>query len=221
VIEAIGVLAGAFAIAGLWLVGSPRTGTWVSSGLVAIFAGLLHGPLALVLAAALIALAWWRKVRPHGGVVFGAYLALTLVHGGSAPAAITGDAAPTSLNTALREPVTPDSWAQALLGQLGIAATSEDVRAIVAWERAEGGHWSNSARFNPLNTTQQEPGSAPMNSVGVQAYTSWDQGLAATVQTLKNGRYEGVLVALRQGQCAPCVASAVGASPWGTGRFPT
>lgn len=86
-IEAIGVLAGAFAIAGLWLIGSPRTGTWICSGLVAIFAGLLHGPLGLVAAAALIALAAWRKVRPHGGVVLGAYLALTLVHGGSAPAA--------------------------------------------------------------------------------------------------------------------------------------
>lgn len=217
-IEAIGILAAALAIAGLWLLGSPRTGTWACSGLVAIFAGVLHGPLALLLGGGLIALAWWRKVRPHGGVVLGAYLALTLVHGSVPPAASDAPAISTSLNVGAGD-VTPASWAQALLGGLGIAATTENVRAIVAWERAEGGHWSNSARFNPLNTTQQMPSSQSMNSVGVQAYTSWSQGIAATVQTLRNGRYEGVLVALRQGQCAPCVASAVGASPWGTGRF--
>jgi hypothetical protein len=128
-------------------------------------------------------------------------------------------AAPVTTTYALTDSTTPTTWAQALLGALGDPATSENVRAITSWERAEGGHWSNSARFNPLNTTQKEPGSAAMNSVGVQAYTSWDQGLAATVATLRNGRYGGILAALAAANCAPCVAAAVGASPWGTGRF--
>lgn len=114
---------------------------------------------------------------------------------------------------------TPTSWAQALLGDLGDAATAADVQAITAWERAEGGHWSNSARFNPLNTTEREPGSWPMNPVGVQAYPNWAEGFAATLATLRNGRYGGILAALAAGNCAPCVADAVGASPWGTGRF--
>lgn len=117
--------------------------------------------------------------------------------------------------------VTPASWAQALLGSLGDQATAENVRAVTAWERAEGGHWSNAAAHNPLNTTQPEPGSWPVNGVGVQAYPSWNEGLAATVATLQNGRYGAVLSALRVGDCAPCVAGAVGASPWGTGVFPT
>lgn len=116
-------------------------------------------------------------------------------------------------------PYTPTTWAIALLGEIGRPATPQNTVAVTAWERAEGGHWANSARFNPLNTTQRMPGSAPMNSVGVQAYTSWRQGLDATTITLRNGRYGGVLQALGRGNCAPCVADAVGASPWGTGRF--
>jgi hypothetical protein len=132
-----------------------------------------------------------------------------------------GAAAPPPAANPPGGPYTPTTWAQALLGALGAPSSAENLRAITSWERAEGGNWANSARFNPLNTTQREPGSWPINSVGVQAYTSWDQGLTATVATLRNGRYGGVLAALGRGDCAPCVADAVGASPWGTGRFPT
>lgn len=118
-------------------------------------------------------------------------------------------------------PCTPESWARALLAQLGDRATPENVRAVVAWERAEGGHWTNDARYNPLNTTQRMPGSRTVNAAGVQAYRTWGDGLRATVITLENGRYGGVLSVLRAGGCALCVAEAVGASPWGTGRFAT
>lgn len=116
-------------------------------------------------------------------------------------------------------PCTPESWARALLAQLGDRATPEDVRAVVAWEQAEGGHWANAASYNPLNTTQPMRGSWTINAVGVRAYQSWGDGLRATVITLENGRYGAVLTALRGGNCAPCVAEAVGASPWGTRRF--
>ncbi len=122
--------------------------------------------------------------------------------------------------------LTPASWADALMSELQVPDSAENVRAVMAWERAEGGHWANSARFNPLNTTQPMPGSYRINclnppscTLGVQAYASWGQGLQATVQTLRNGLYGGILAALRAGSCAPCVAVAVGASPWGTGRF--
>lgn len=117
--------------------------------------------------------------------------------------------------------VTPASWADALLRSLGDQPTAENLKAITAWERAEGGHWQNRATYNPLNTTQVQAGSHAMNSVGVQAYASWSEGMAATVITLRNGRYGDILAALQGGNCAPCVASAVAASPWGTGRFPT
>jgi hypothetical protein len=32
--------------------------------------------------------------------------------------------------------------------------TPANVKAMVGWQRAEGGHWHNDARYNPLNTTQ-------------------------------------------------------------------
>jgi hypothetical protein len=111
------------------------------------------------------------------------------------------------------------SWAAALLTAGGWPRTSCNVGAITAWERAEGGHWANSARFNPLNTTQPEPGSWSMNSAGVQAYPSWRSGFAATLATLGNGHYPAILSALSAGTSARAVAGAVAASPWGTAYF--
>lgn len=125
------------------------------------------------------------------------------------------------LDGALADTVSPASWADTFLSALREPDTQANAQAIMAWERAEGGHWKNNAAFNPLNTTQREPGSWPINSVGVQAYANWDEGMTATLTTIGNGRYEGILAALSHGDCAPCVADAVAASPWGTGWFPT
>ncbi len=113
----------------------------------------------------------------------------------------------------------PSSWAQALLGYLGMPRTGQNVTAITSWELAEGGNWFNSARYNPLDTTMPEPGATSMNSVGVKAYTSWAEGFTATVATLRNGLYGPILSALQKGDDALAVAAAVAASPWGTGAF--
>ena len=115
--------------------------------------------------------------------------------------------------------VTQVTWAQAFLKSLGMPMTVDNVAAIVAWEMAEGGHWYNTAYYNPLNTTQTMPGSSSMNSVGVKAYSSWAVGLKATVITINNGFYGGILAALRAGNDGQAVAAAVAASPWGTGSF--
>jgi len=114
---------------------------------------------------------------------------------------------------------TPASWARALLAAGGWPESACNLSAVTAWERAEGGHWANAARFNPLDTTQPEQGSWPMNSVGVQAYPSWAAGFRATLTTLANGRYAAVLAALSAGTSAQAVADAAAASPWGTGPF--
>ncbi len=111
------------------------------------------------------------------------------------------------------------TWAQALLMAMRLPVTADNVAAVTAWEMAEGGHWYNTAYYNPLNTTQSMPGATVFNSVGVKAYTSWKQGLQATVITLKNGYYGGIIEALRRGNDSTAVAAAVGASPWGTGNF--
>ena len=114
---------------------------------------------------------------------------------------------------------TPRTWAVALLGADHLPQTPCNVSAVTAWEAAEGGAWQNSASGNPLNTTMPEPGSSAINSARVQAYPSWQEGFAATVATLNNGNYPGILAALRAGDNAQAVADAVGASPWGTGYF--
>lgn len=110
----------------------------------------------------------------------------------------------------------PTTWAQALLARIGAPADTENTQAVVAWEAAEGGHWHNTAKYNPLNTTQGEPGATSINSAGVKAYTSWDQGLVATTTTLQNGAYEPILSALSTGTDPQSVLDAIVASPWGT-----
>lgn len=113
------------------------------------------------------------------------------------------------------QPISPSSWASSLLHRLGIAQSPGAVQAIVGWTKAEGGH-TNGARFNFLNTTQPEPGAGNTGSQGnIKVYSSVDQGLDATVKTLRNGRYDGILHALQVGDPAG-VAHAIGASPWGT-----
>ncbi|MFD9053289.1 hypothetical protein [Streptomyces zaomyceticus] len=111
---------------------------------------------------------------------------------------------------------TPTTWAQKVLALLGVPVSDANVKAMVAWQKAEGGHWNNPDKYNPLNTTQSMPGAVATNSHGVKAYTSWDQGLTATVKTLTNGLYGGILDALRRGDSAESVVGAVTRSPWGT-----
>jgi peptidoglycan hydrolase CwlO-like protein len=111
------------------------------------------------------------------------------------------------------------TWAKALLKSLRAPLTTQNLAAVVAWEMAEGGHWNNTAHYNPLNTTWKMPGATSMNSVGVKAYVSWAQGFKATLNTLHNGLYGGILAALRAGDDAQAVADAVAESPWGTHSF--
>jgi len=108
--------------------------------------------------------------------------------------------------------VDPGLWSVDLLRLLGAPVTAENVRAISAWQQAEG----TSSRFNPLATTQWLASSSNANSVGVKNYASYEDGLNATVITLDNGYYPDILAALRSGTDAMAVANAVAASPWGT-----
>jgi hypothetical protein len=134
-------------------------------------------------------------------------------HHGAAGATTTDAAVPAGST------YTPASWAAALLPAGGWPATACNLGAIEAWESAEGGQWENSAAFNPLNTTQPEPGSWTINSGGVRAYVSWQQGFRATLTTLSYADYSGIRAALSAGDNAQAVADAVAASPWGTEPF--
>jgi hypothetical protein len=114
---------------------------------------------------------------------------------------------------------TPGDFGVALLQQLGAPVTKSNLQFIIAWANEEGGNWHNAAHFNPLNTTLMEPGATSMNSVGVKAYTSWEQGLAATSATLRNGRYNDIVAALQGGNAAQTAATTSGLVTWSGGGY--
>jgi hypothetical protein len=114
---------------------------------------------------------------------------------------------------------TPVDFASTFLQAVHEPGTPANVEAVVGWEQAEGGNWEDDARFNPLNTTYVLDGSTPINGDGVQSYSSWAVGTTATVLTIENGLYGGILAALAKGDDPVAVARAVGASPWGTPDF--
>jgi hypothetical protein len=113
---------------------------------------------------------------------------------------------------------TRETFAEAILTGLGYPVTKLAVTDIMSWEAAEGGAWNGGARYNPLNTTEPMSGATNFNSVGVKNYTSWEQGLNATVKTLENGYYTDILNALSIGGTGDFGVT-VGESPWGTETF--
>jgi murein DD-endopeptidase MepM/ murein hydrolase activator NlpD len=114
-------------------------------------------------------------------------------------------------------------FATSLLVGLGAPTTEGNVKALTTWMRFEGGHWKNSAKYNPLNTTLTVPGSTSMNSVGVKAYANWNEGLQATISTLTGSKadargYTAIVNALRSGTDPNSVLDAVNNSAWLSGK---
>ncbi len=125
-----------------------------------------------------------------------------------------GFSSPPADGSVNRAGVEPTRWATDFLTALHMPVTAENVRAVTAWEQAEG----TRARFNPLATTQAGfSGETRFNSVGVKNYATYADGIAANVRAITNGRYTNVLAALQQGNDAVAVARAIASSPWGTG----
>jgi hypothetical protein len=110
---------------------------------------------------------------------------------------------------------TPLEFAQALLDALQLPVTDNNVEALVAAQAIEGGHYHNGAHFNPLNTTMNMPGATKATGIGVMAYTSWDQGLEATVKTLQNGLYNNILTAMSESAPPDYTLHEMAVSPWG------
>jgi murein DD-endopeptidase MepM/ murein hydrolase activator NlpD len=114
-------------------------------------------------------------------------------------------------------------FATSLLAGLGAPLTEGNVKALTTWMRFEGGHWKNSANYNPLNTTLTVPGATSMNSVGVKAYANWNEGLQATISTLTGSKadargYTAIVNALRAGTDPNSVLNAVNNSAWLSGK---
>lgn len=108
-----------------------------------------------------------------------------------------------------------NQFARLLLRRLGITPRPQVLRFLAAWGQAEG----TSARYNPLGTTRDMPGATNFNSVGVKNYGSIGQGVEATARAITNGLYGNILTLMRApGARAEAMATAVAASPWGTGK---
>ncbi len=96
---------------------------------------------------------------------------------------------------------TKKAWAFTFLAGLGVANPKPDaVLLVVAWQTVE----NSGAAFNPLATTQEmypQPKDPCWNSLpsmvcGVKNYTSLEQGIEASVKTVRNGYYPTLLAFL-------------------------
>ena len=100
-----------------------------------------------------------------------------------------------------------------LLENLNAPVTFENMKFLLAWRQSEG----QGGKYNPFNTTWELEGSTPMNSHGVQNYLSLEDGMEATLKTLKNGRYDCIVSGLKNNIGASAIASCPSLETWGTG----
>jgi len=124
----------------------------------------------------------------------------------------------------LTKTTSDDEFYKSILKGVGAPITDENMKFLYAWRQAEGGK----ARNNPFNTTQPKPNSTFYNCLkkgvsgcksGVRNYMSSQDGIDATIKTLKNGRYQNIISALQSGASAEKTAMALKSSPWGTGQL--
>lgn len=113
-----------------------------------------------------------------------------------------------------------ETRAIALLNALGNTAPSFQIMDfVVQWSIAEDRGNGAIQRNNPWNTTQ--PG---FNDTGcnmddcVREYPTWDDGLAATVHTLRNGNYDALVAALLSNDPERAKAELF-ASPWASSHY--
>lgn len=88
---------------------------------------------------------------------------------------------------------TRKQWAISLAQGLGnTSPTQEIIDFIVGWSAKETGVQTpeyTGAKFNLLNTTQPWINTTDFNSVHVKNFASYNDGIAATVVTIRNGFY--------------------------------
>lgn len=88
-------------------------------------------------------------------------------------------------------------WRRAVLRAIGAPVTPQNMKFLSTWQRWEGGHTKNDARFNWLNTTRGTGRS--INGVGVKAFGDFNTGVRYTAETLMNGKYDDIVRGLSKG----------------------
>jgi len=122
----------------------------------------------------------------------------------------------------IKDGLDADEWALALLHNIKAPTTKDNISALKKWMAHEGGHYKNSAHFNPLNTTfdtKDDRTTGSMNPIGVKRYDSWEAGLFATIKTLIGNRadergYSDVVGALQAGRPLNEILNTIKASAW-------
>lgn len=90
---------------------------------------------------------------------------------------------------------------------------------MIEWTIAEDAGPGALVRNNPLNTTQTSGAvTQTINGDGVRGYASYEDGLAATLQTLSYGYYIGIVAALRAND-PDAARQALWASPWAASHY--
>lgn len=87
-------------------------------------------------------------------------------------------------------------WRVDVLGALGAPVSSANLRFLDSWQRQEGGHTNNSARWNWLNTKR---GSYPKMGQGISVFPDYQTGVRETAATISNGYYPNIVAGLRAG----------------------
>lgn len=82
-----------------------------------------------------------------------------------------------------------------VLQGLGLPATAPNLDALADVSRLEGAN----DRYNPLNSVVPAGNSTSFNSVGVQDYKSWANGITGTKKLLQGSTWAGVRSALAGG----------------------
>lgn len=119
--------------------------------------------------------------------------------------------------------MTQEQWARTILGAIGAPQNEVTTSAMLTWMRHEGGHWNNSAKYNPLNTTKVMDGNdKSINSHGVKAYSSWQEGIDATLATIRKDAYgyPKIIKQFQQGESEKSIYGAIHSSDWGTKNLP-
>lgn len=100
-----------------------------------------------------------------------------------------------------------------ILENLKAPVSDENMKFMYAWRQAEG----KGGTYNPFNTSWDLPGSTKMNSHGVRNYKSLEDGMIATVKTLKHPRYGCIVNGLRDDVGAENISICEALKIWGTG----
>jgi len=88
-----------------------------------------------------------------------------------------------------------DKMFKDVLTKLGAPSTAGNIIFLKAWRKAEGADALN----NPFNSTQRLGTQSNFNTVPVQNYFVYDDGITATFKTMTNGHYDNIVKALKVG----------------------